>query len=164
MYGPAINDTPVDGALGLCSGVTLQSVAPLPQLVHATASSRARILRVLGECDSSAALAATETILQHLLVHVFGEGVRVSECDIRLVRRSLWGDLVKDFAHLGALIFGPLADGRTTANGIVLLLNLGGTARRDQGTEVVLESAEWDEIAVRLSQRRISKKTEASQG
>ena len=60
------------------------------------------------------------------------------------------GEFVEDLAHLGGLVFGPLADGRATANGRILFLDLGSAARGDKGTEVRLQAPKRDEISVGL--------------
>ena len=54
------------------------------------------------------------------------------------MRGGLGRDLVEDLAHFGALILGPLADGRAAANFGILFDDLGGASLRDQRAEVML--------------------------
>jgi hypothetical protein len=150
---PAVNDTPVDGALGVDlarSTLALQSGAPLPELVERRASRRARVLGVLGEGDGPAALATTEPVSQQLVVHVLGQGICVAESNIGLVGSGRGRGLVEQLAHLGRLVFGPLPDGRAAANFSILLLDLGGSSSRKQRSNVVLESSEGNQVSVRL--------------
>jgi hypothetical protein len=60
------------------------------------------------------------------------------------VRGRVRRDLVEDGAHLGALVLGPLADGRAAADGGVLFLDLGGAALGEERADVVLQAAEGD--------------------
>jgi len=58
--------------------------------------------------------------------------------------------VVQELAHLGALVFGPLANRGTTANGGILLLDFGRPALGDQRSKVVLKAAKGNEIAIGL--------------
>jgi hypothetical protein len=48
------------------------------------------------------------------------------------------------------LPFGPFADGRTTADFCVLLLDLGCSSAGNVGTDVVLEGTEGNQVLVSL--------------
>lgn len=67
------------------------------------------------------------------------------------MRRRLGGYLVEDFAHLGVLVLGPLANGGPAADLGVLLLDLRGPALGEKGPDIRLEAAEGDQIAIGLS-------------
>jgi len=127
MYGPAVDDAPLDSAVFPIlewTTLALEPLPPFPQLVQAAAGRRARILWVLREGDSSAALAVAEAIGEQPVVHLLREGVRVPERHVRLVRGGLRRDLVQDLAHLRRLILGPFPNGRASSYFRVLLLYL----------------------------------------
>ena len=63
---------------------------------------------------------------------------------------GLRGYLVEDLAHFRRLIFGPLTDWGTAADGCVLLLNFGRAATRNEGAKVALETAEGYQICICL--------------
>lgn len=150
---PAINDTPLDSA-GLVDFFTrtlgLESLAPLPELVDGAAGGAARVLGVLGEGDGPSSFASSKAVVEHFLIRVLGQGVCVAEHDVRFVRGGLGRDLIKDLAHFRALVLGPFANGRATADGCVLLLDFGSSSLGYEGTDIILVATEGDQIGISL--------------
>lgn len=148
MHRPAINHTPLDRARRLL--LTLEPLPPLPQLIDAAARRAATVLRVLRERHRPASPTLSEAIVQQSRVHLLRQRIRVAESDVGFVWRRLGGGLVEDLAHLGGLVFAPFADGTAAADGCVLLFDFGGAAGGDEWTEVVLKTAEGDQVRICL--------------
>ena len=95
-------------------------------------------MRVLCEGHRAPALTVAEAVGEQACVHLFGEGGGVAEGNVGFVRGRAGRHFVKDLAHLGGLVLGPLADGRAAADGRVLLLDLSGAPSGDKRSEVRL--------------------------
>lgn len=89
--------------LSACAGA-FEPVAPFPKLVQGAPGRGARVLRILGEGDCAAAVAATEAVVEEVFVHFFCQRCGVAEGDVGFVRSCLGGYLVEDLAHLRALM------------------------------------------------------------
>ena len=103
--------------------------------------------------DCAATFALSESIFKQFGVHLLGQRVGVSERNVRKVRRALGSDLVQNLAHLRTLVFTPLPDGASASNVCILLLDLGCPTFRDEGSEVALERAKRNQVAVREESR-----------
>lgn len=104
----------------------------------------------MAEGNCPATVAISEAVRKQLGVHLFGQRVCVAKCDIGLVGRSFWGDPVEDPASLFALVLGPFTNWRAATNDSVLFLNFGRSYLRDDGSNVALQSSQWDQITVCL--------------
>jgi hypothetical protein len=142
VESPSVNNRPLNLLLSLNFGCTPRPIDHLPQLVQAGSSRTARVLGVLRERDGP-----LDSVPLHLRHAVLRQRLGVSERDVRLVRGSLWGELVEELGHALALRAGPLENWRTSSDGGVLSLNLGRTALGDQWRKEGLER-EGDEVSV----------------
>ena len=81
---------------------------------------------------------------------MFRQRVRVSECNIRFVRRCLRRNLVENLAHFSRLIFAPPADRRPATDFSVLFLYLWCATTRYKRAKVGLEASKGNEITISL--------------
>lgn len=136
---PPVNNTPLNRTrrvgLPICT-LSFQASPPLPQLVQRATSGRTGILGVLSECNGTSSFPIAEPIGQQLVIHGLCKRSGVAKSDVGLVRRSLWRYLIQHLAHLGTLVFRPLANWRATSNIGVLFLNLRGPATGNERSEV----------------------------
>lgn len=136
---PAVNDAPFDGVL------RVEFFRPFPEFVEGGTCGGAAVLRILGECDSALDARGLE-----LAEGVFCEGIGVAEGDKGFVGGGGGVELVEEGASFPGLEFAPFADGGAPADDSVLVLDLGGAPPGDEGTKVVLEAAEGDEVGISL--------------
>lgn len=140
VHAPPVDDTPLDLVPPLLSLALAQVDTLLPHLVQTAAGRRAAVLRVLRERDRP-----LDAVALHLLEARLGQRVGVAEGDVCLVRCSLGRELVEKLGHPFALHSGPAENGRTTANRLVLLLNLGRSSLGDERRDGRLEG-EGDQV------------------
>jgi hypothetical protein len=88
-----------------------------------------------------------DTVLLHLLHTLVRQRVCIAEGGVGFVRGGRRGELIEESGHELALSLGPATNGRATADGGVLLLDLGRTPLSDPGSEISLEGKR-DQVAV----------------
>ena len=112
-------------------------------------------MRILRECDCTPSLSSSKPIVEKLCIHIFGQRIGISECDIWLVRCSLRINFVQHLAHLLTLIFGPFPDRRATSDICVLFLDFGRSSLSDERSDVCLKSPQRNKITVGLWKKEI---------
>lgn len=81
---------------------------------------------------------------------MFGQRMRIAECNIRSVRSSIRACGVKDLAHSCRLMYAIPKNWTAATNGTILFLNFWSAAAGDEGSEIALKGAKGNEVGIGL--------------